>query len=220
MQDLDSNVPLVPEVMREIDGRHATGAELTLDAIAIGERASQPDRNDGSHFPRASVTGGSGLVDSGKCIRSRIATKRASRRKLFLKYVLLLMYGIQMERVVYARSSSRNAASVSPRRACHMARSKGRSRVLGAASCARQTPSRPPATNARRNTSTGAPAILDTASSRDRAAKYFAVSPTSRYSRDAPSRAAGKAGSSSSAFSYDAMASAVRPKAACVKPRL
>ena len=41
VQDLDGDVAVVLEVVREIDGRHAAGAELALDAVAIGERRSQ-----------------------------------------------------------------------------------------------------------------------------------------------------------------------------------
>ena len=35
------DVAVVLEVVREIDGRHAAGAELALDAIAVSERGAQ-----------------------------------------------------------------------------------------------------------------------------------------------------------------------------------
>ena len=38
VQHLDGDVAVVPEVVREIHGRHAARAELALDAIAVGER--------------------------------------------------------------------------------------------------------------------------------------------------------------------------------------
>ena len=37
MQHLDGDVAIVLEVVREIDGGHAAGAELALDAVAVGE---------------------------------------------------------------------------------------------------------------------------------------------------------------------------------------
>ena len=36
-EDLDGDVAIVPQVVGEVDGRHAAGAELAIDAIAIGE---------------------------------------------------------------------------------------------------------------------------------------------------------------------------------------
>ena len=41
MQHLDGDLTPVPEVVREIHGRHAAGAELPLDAIAVGEGGAQ-----------------------------------------------------------------------------------------------------------------------------------------------------------------------------------
>ena len=38
VQDLDGDVAVVPEVVREVDRGHAAGAELALDAVAVGER--------------------------------------------------------------------------------------------------------------------------------------------------------------------------------------
>ena len=40
-QDLDGDVAVVLEVAREVDGRHAAGAELALDAVVGGERRRQ-----------------------------------------------------------------------------------------------------------------------------------------------------------------------------------
>ena len=44
---------IVPDVVREIDGRHAAGAELALDAIAIRQLGRQADQilwgGDGGH---------------------------------------------------------------------------------------------------------------------------------------------------------------------------
>ncbi len=45
MQNLDGDVATVPQVVGEVDGRHAAGAELAIDAIAIGERGSQSREN-------------------------------------------------------------------------------------------------------------------------------------------------------------------------------
>ncbi len=41
MEDLDGDVAVVLQVVREIHGRHAAGAELALDAIALGECGRQ-----------------------------------------------------------------------------------------------------------------------------------------------------------------------------------
>ena len=98
-------------------------------------------------------------VNLKECIRASSERKRGSRRMSRLNSSLTLRYGVQMERVAYARSSSRNAASVSPSRACHEARSNGLSRMVDAANCARQIPARPLVAYARRNTSTRAPAV-------------------------------------------------------------
>ena len=37
VQHLDRDVAVVPDVAREVDGRHAAAADLALDAIAIGD---------------------------------------------------------------------------------------------------------------------------------------------------------------------------------------
>ena len=41
VQDLERDVSVVFEVAREIDGRHAPGADLALDDVAIGERTNE-----------------------------------------------------------------------------------------------------------------------------------------------------------------------------------
>ena len=41
MQHLDRDVAIVLEVVREVDGRHAAGAELALDAVAVGKRGGE-----------------------------------------------------------------------------------------------------------------------------------------------------------------------------------
>ena len=61
--------------------------------------------------PRNDPAQGSLLVDSGRCMRSLSARNRGSARNAFRNHTLSLMYGIQIDRVAYARSSSRNAAS-------------------------------------------------------------------------------------------------------------
>ena len=38
LEHFDGDVAVVLHVVREVDGRHAAGAELSLDAIAVGER--------------------------------------------------------------------------------------------------------------------------------------------------------------------------------------
>src|SRR5262245_48525872 len=45
MEDLDGDVAVVADVVREIDRRHAAGAELPIDAIAIGEGGGQSRKN-------------------------------------------------------------------------------------------------------------------------------------------------------------------------------
>ena len=40
-ENFDGDFAIVLEVVREIDGRHAAGAELALDAIAVGERGAR-----------------------------------------------------------------------------------------------------------------------------------------------------------------------------------
>ena len=37
VEHLERDVALVPEVAREVDGRHAAGADLALDGVAAGE---------------------------------------------------------------------------------------------------------------------------------------------------------------------------------------
>ena len=40
-QDLDRHRPVMPLIMREIDRRHATAAELSLDAVPAGKSCSE-----------------------------------------------------------------------------------------------------------------------------------------------------------------------------------
>ena len=42
MQDLDRDGAVVLEVLGQVDGRHATTADFTVDAVMIGERFLQP----------------------------------------------------------------------------------------------------------------------------------------------------------------------------------
>ena len=53
MQHLDRDAPVVPDVVREIDGGHAAGAELALDAIATRQLRRQAEQIfggwDGGH---------------------------------------------------------------------------------------------------------------------------------------------------------------------------
>jgi hypothetical protein len=37
LQDLDGHFVVVPDVVREVHGRHTAGAEFTLDSTAVGE---------------------------------------------------------------------------------------------------------------------------------------------------------------------------------------
>ncbi len=47
VQDLDGHVALVLEVVREVDGGHAAGAELALDAVAVGQGGGEAlERSD------------------------------------------------------------------------------------------------------------------------------------------------------------------------------
>ena len=41
MQHLDRDIAIVLEIVREIDGGHATGAEFPFEPIAVGERLRQ-----------------------------------------------------------------------------------------------------------------------------------------------------------------------------------
>jgi hypothetical protein len=41
MEDLDGDVAVVPDVMREVDGGHAALSELALDAVPVGQCAAK-----------------------------------------------------------------------------------------------------------------------------------------------------------------------------------
>ncbi len=43
-EDLDRDLALVPEVLREVDGGHAAGADLPLDAVAVSECRGEASR--------------------------------------------------------------------------------------------------------------------------------------------------------------------------------
>jgi len=45
VQHLDGDVAVVPEIVREEDGRHAAYAQLASDVVAIGERGGQSREN-------------------------------------------------------------------------------------------------------------------------------------------------------------------------------
>ena len=55
MQDLDRDVAVVPQVVREIDRRHAARAELALDAVAVGEGELERTSSLGEWSPREAV---------------------------------------------------------------------------------------------------------------------------------------------------------------------
>ncbi len=42
MQHLDGDLPVVPEVLRKVDRRHAALSEFALDGIAIGQGGDEP----------------------------------------------------------------------------------------------------------------------------------------------------------------------------------
>ena len=46
-QHLDRHLPVVPEIVGQVHGRHAALAELALDAVPVGERVGQLGRNHG-----------------------------------------------------------------------------------------------------------------------------------------------------------------------------
>ena len=43
LEDLDGHLAAVPQVFGEIDGRHAAGAELALDPVAVGQGGGEWD---------------------------------------------------------------------------------------------------------------------------------------------------------------------------------
>src|SRR5688500_11518573 len=52
-QHLESDVPVVPEIARQVDGRHPAAAYLAVDGVATGERRVQNvDRRGHLHRPR------------------------------------------------------------------------------------------------------------------------------------------------------------------------
>jgi hypothetical protein len=55
-QDFHRNVPVVPHIAREINGGHATGAQLALDGVAVGQRGRESIAHRGLTHPRAPPT--------------------------------------------------------------------------------------------------------------------------------------------------------------------
>ena len=49
MHDLDRDLPVVAEVVREIYGRHPALAEFVLEAVAVGECGGERGRDEGVH---------------------------------------------------------------------------------------------------------------------------------------------------------------------------
>ena len=47
LEDLDRDLAVVLEVLGEVDRRHAAGAELALDAVAVGQSSGEPGRGIG-----------------------------------------------------------------------------------------------------------------------------------------------------------------------------
>ena len=72
--DLDRDLPRVPNVLREVDGRHPAFAELALDVVAAGETA--PEHVVGAR-PCAKTTPGGGGCQS---VRGRPTLANARRR--------------------------------------------------------------------------------------------------------------------------------------------
>ena len=46
-EHLERHQPVVAEVARQVDGRHAAGAELVLERVAVGERSREPPAGNG-----------------------------------------------------------------------------------------------------------------------------------------------------------------------------
>ena len=78
MQHLDGDIALVPQIMREVHGGHAAGAEFALDAVAVGEGGGKPS-GDVAHrftFARSSVSQCSAYTIDEVDVGSRIIRKR------------------------------------------------------------------------------------------------------------------------------------------------
>jgi hypothetical protein len=56
MQHLDRDVALVLEVMREVDGGHAAGAEFALEAVAVGQCGGKAFEHAHRDVPTLEIT--------------------------------------------------------------------------------------------------------------------------------------------------------------------
>jgi len=54
-EDLDGHLPVVPQVGGQVHRGHAAGAELPLDAVAVGEGSGEAGEGIG-HFVTRSIT--------------------------------------------------------------------------------------------------------------------------------------------------------------------
>jgi hypothetical protein len=52
LQDFDSDLPLVFEILRQVHGRHAARAELAFDAVSISQSCSDPFQHVWHRTPR------------------------------------------------------------------------------------------------------------------------------------------------------------------------
>jgi hypothetical protein len=60
VEDLDGDLAAVPDVLGEVDGRHAALTQLAPDAVAIGERRREP--GGGCRHARSPSTGEPAMV--------------------------------------------------------------------------------------------------------------------------------------------------------------
>jgi hypothetical protein len=74
-QDFEGDVPVKLEVVCEVDGGHAALTQLTVEAVAIGER--NPERVQGSH--KAALRSGARSISAG---RARRASKSHTARPM------------------------------------------------------------------------------------------------------------------------------------------
>ena len=72
MEDLDGDVAIVADIVREIDGCHAAGSELAVDAIAIGKGGGQSRENVVVRHeagPKERKSGSAASIEVGASIR-------------------------------------------------------------------------------------------------------------------------------------------------------
>ena len=78
-QHLDRDLAIVLQVLGEIDGRHAAGAELALDAVAVGEARGEAFDAHRGCLLRESAEGAAasrvGAVMAGRAARRRASTR-------------------------------------------------------------------------------------------------------------------------------------------------